>query len=331
MYEQTSLGRRRLLHGRVADALAQRVRGTADVSQIARHYRLAAQEPRAADYYLRAGDQARAVYANTEAVEHYQAALALGHADVSRLHEAMGDVQTLCAAYPEALHHYEAAAARFDPDTVDLARIEHKLGTVYLRSSGWDLAESHFQSALRMYERLERKPEQARLRVDWSQAAYRRGDSDRAQALAHAALALAEQSGDPHGLAQVHNMLGILANHAGDFESAREHLQDSLALAEKLEVAAARVAALNNLALVCGAGGDTEQALGLAAEALRLCQSIGDRHREAALRNNIADLLHRLGRREEAMARLKEAVALFAEVGVEEGTLQPEIWKLVEW
>ena len=96
-------------------------------------------------------------------------------------------------------------------------------------------------------------------------------------------------------------------------------------------MAAARIAALNNLALVSGAGGEPEPALELAEEALRLCQNIGDRHREAALRNNIADLLHKLGRREEAMARLKEAVAMFAEVGVEEGAWQPEIWKLVEW
>ena len=48
------------------------------------------------------------------------------------------------------------------------------------------------------------------------------------------------------------------------------------------------------------------------------------------MHNNLADLLHAAGRREESMTHLKRAVEIFAEVG-EEGELQPEIWKLVEW
>ncbi|MFQ5407304.1 MAG: AAA family ATPase, partial [Anaerolineales bacterium] len=267
VYEQTSLARRRLLHRRVAAALARR---SGNHARIARHYQQAADEPRAAEHFLLAADQSRAAYANLEALEHYQAALALGHPDSARLHEAIADVQTLLGDYLAAVRHYETAAAHLETDEAALARIEHKLGAVYLRSGGWDLAESHFQSALEMYERQERTPDQARLRVDWSQAAHRRGDAARAQELARAALALAEQGGDPHGLAQAYNMLGILAKHAGDDEAARTHLQRSRALAEELDVAAARIAALNNLALVYGAGGEPEAALELAEEALRL-------------------------------------------------------------
>ena len=57
----------------------------------------------------------------------------------------------------------------------------------------------------------------------------------------------------------------------------------------------------------------------------------GDRHREAALENNLADLYHAAGRDDEAMAHLKRAVAIFAEVGADEATRLPEIWKLVSW
>ena len=31
------------------------------------------------------------------------------------------------------------------------------------------------------------------------------------------------------------------------------------------------------------------------------------------------------------MTQLKQAVTIFAEIGMESGTLQPEIWKLLEW
>ena len=91
------------------------------------------------------------------------------------------------------------------------------------------------------------------------------------------------------------------------------------------------MAALNNLALVYSAGGELEQARALTETALGLCKSQGDRHREAALHNNLADLLHAAGQFEAAMAHLKQAVTIFAEIGAEAGTLQPEIWKLVEW
>ena len=46
---------------------------------------------------------------------------------------------------------------------------------------------------------------------------------------------------------------------------------------------------------------------------------------------HLADLLHAAGRSEEAMSHLKQAVSIYAEIGVEAGTVQPEIWKLVEW
>jgi len=91
------------------------------------------------------------------------------------------------------------------------------------------------------------------------------------------------------------------------------------------------VAALNNLALACSASGEIEQALRLTETALTLCASQGDRHREAALHNSLADLLYAASQSEAAMSHLKQAVTIFAEIGVEEGTWQPEIWKLVEW
>ncbi|HEX8135327.1 MAG TPA: AAA family ATPase [Actinomycetes bacterium] len=48
VYEQTSLARRRLLHRRVAEALAARAHGRALAPSIARHHQLAGQEPEAA-------------------------------------------------------------------------------------------------------------------------------------------------------------------------------------------------------------------------------------------------------------------------------------------
>ena len=91
------------------------------------------------------------------------------------------------------------------------------------------------------------------------------------------------------------------------------------------------MAALNNLAGLLESEGQTGQALSLLDQALTLCTREGDRHREAALHNHLADILHHAGREEEAMTSLKQAVAIYAEIGMESGDWQPEIWKLTEW
>ena len=106
----------------------------------------------------------------------------------------------------------------------------------------------------------------------------------------------------------------------------------SLSLVESLgSLVGARVAPLNNLALTRAAEGDTDKAVELAGTALAVCTSQGDRHHEAALHNNLSDILHLAGDTEAAMAHLKQAVTIFADIGEEAGTMQPEIWKLVEW
>ena len=92
-----------------------------------------------------------------------------------------------------------------------------------------------------------------------------------------------------------------------------------------------RVAALNNLAHLWQKSGDLAEAISCAQAALDLCVTLGDRHHEAALQNHLADLLHAADRSDEAMAHVRQAVLIYAEIGVEAGAVQPEIWKLSEW
>ncbi len=152
----------------------------------------------------------------------------------------------------------------------------------------------------------------AKIYADWSLAAHHRGQIEQASKLAHQALDLAETVHDTHALSQSHNILGILASSRGDAEGARHHLEHSLALAY-------------------AANGELEPALSFVEAALTLCATQSDRHREAALYNNLVDILYSAGRAEEAMSHLKQAVSIYAEIGVEAGNVQPEIWKLAEW
>ena len=333
VYEETSLARRRLLHRRVAEALVGRTRENREIDvlagQIAHHYHAAGNEPLAAEYYKLAGERARSLYANTEALAHFRMALALGYPDTAALHEGIGDLYTLLGEYGKALESYETAAALCAPPA--LAGVEHKLGDVYMRRGEWSLAVSHLEAALSALGAAGPADECARVYADLSLAAHHRGESAQALNLAQQALDLAEAARDTRALAQAHNILGILASKQHRLEEAQHHLEHSLALAEELDDLSVRVAALNNLALVCRSGGALERAIKLTEDALALCVSQGDRHREAALHNNLADLFHAAGQSDSAMSHLKQAVSIYAEIGVEAGAVRTEIWKLAEW
>jgi DNA-binding SARP family transcriptional activator len=339
VYEQTSLARRRLLHRRVAEVLAARLRGRGRregvvdaahrASQIAQHYQMAGQEVEAAEWFQRAGEHARTLYANTEAIRHFESALGLGHPEAAVLHEAIGDLQTFSGEYAAAVRSYETAAALSEPDK--LAVIEHKLGSIHHRRGDWTQATSHFEAALVLLKENPDRGEMARLYADWSLIAHRTGAMDDALQYAQTALDIAEEVQDIRALAQAHNILGIIARNQSDLALARYHLEQSLHLAESLQDPSIRAAALNNLALAYAGENDLSQALALTREALALCASVGDRHREAALHSNLADLLHASGDHDTAVDHVKRSVAILAEIDTDTGLPQPEIWKLVEW
>ena len=233
--------------------------------------------------------------------------------------ESVGDLHTRHGDYAKAIESYELARAKAAPER--RGRIEHKLADVHHRRGDWDEAEAHYKAALRGQDDPALR---ARITADWSLAAHRRGDVPRATRLAEDALAQARRAHDEPALAQALNIVGILS---GD----RRRLEESLEISGRVGDEATRIAALNNLALALGRSGEHERAIELTRQALARTGALGDRHREAALHNNLADLLHRSGKQDEAMRELRRAARLFSEIGGEEGTMQPEVWKLIQW
>jgi tetratricopeptide (TPR) repeat protein len=283
----------------------------------------------AAEFFKQAGEHARSLYANQEAISFFQAALASGYPEASALYEAIGDLQIYQGEYPASISSYETAAALCRPEC--LPRLEHKLGNAHHRRGDWEMAEQHYRFALDELGEDDNLAERSSIYADLSRNDYQRGDAEQALDMAHTALELAETSSDLTALAQAHNTLGILARGVDDYEQAILQLTQSLEIADELKDLDSHIAALNNLALVYSDAGAPDQAISYNQSALELCRQQGDRHREAALLNNQADLLHASGREEEALDFLREAVIIFAEIGVDEGSMKPEIWKLVEW
>jgi DNA-binding SARP family transcriptional activator len=340
VYAETSQGRRRLLHQRVAEGLLRHAHGRRGLrrvaAQAAYHFRQGGRLEEAAEYSKLAGEHARALFANAEALTHFQIALALGHPNFLELEEAIGDLFTLLGNYTQALTSYQTALQHLQASVQDIGRLHHKMGDVYHRQGEWDLAENSFQAAVQSMEAgiagFDSFASLSRLYADWSRTARRRDQPERALDMAAQALELAEKAGDAQALAQAHNILGMLQRSQGDLDGAITHLEQSLAIAENLPEPGIRIAALNNLSLAYADHAELDRALTYAHSALELCVLQGDRHREAALHSNLADLYHSSGDEAQSMSHLKQAVVIFSEIGAGQADRpRPEIWKLTDW
>lgn len=330
-YESIGLARRRLLHRRVAEALPSGgLVGEVGArwSLIAHHEALAGRSPEAAVAHRLAGQHARAMFANREARDHFEAALALGDPRVADLHEDLAEVLTLLGDYAAAIAHFEVAAALAGPERH--AIIDHRLGLVHARRGEWARADSYLVDALASAPEHD-SVTRSGLLADRSAIAHRAGDPSSARDLARHALRLARVADDLPGMARADDLLGILARGEGDLRAALKYLTRSCQAAAASGDTGLRIAAMNSLALVEADLGRRDRAIDLVREALALCERQGDRHRQAALENNLADLLRADGRADEGMEHLKRAVAIFADIGGQPDELRPEIWKLIEW
>jgi DNA-binding SARP family transcriptional activator len=317
-YEATSMVRRRLLHRRAARALSDRGSARSDArlaAAVAGQYQ-AGGDPAAAEWYHRAGDLSREVYANESAREFYETALALGDPDVAGARLALGEIAMAAGAYDRARRELTLASAHADPGSIGV--IEHRTGEVERLLGRFGDAEAHFERSIPAH------PAPAEVLADWALLAHRVGDPAKAMELAGQAQDAAEEDGSAAHQSRVRNILAVVTT---DEKGALAHADEALRLAGDDDLL--RMAALNNKALLLAHDGDPTTAVSLVEEAIGIAQRTGHRHREAALWNHLADLHHRADRDAEARDALNRAVSLFADI--DSGDLEPELWLLSRW
>ena len=328
---RTHVARRRLLHSRAADALGQRHERRPEsvpAAVVARQLELAGRTDEAAEAFVTAAAEARALYAHRTAADHLERALALG-ADPVAVHLALGQARVHLGDYAAAIEDFETVAARA-PDRWSAVEAEHRLAEVHHRLGEWSLALDHLQAASALLEDDPADARQARVVADAALLHLRLEDVAAATTSATRARELAAEHDDLAAQVQAANVLAVLAWRADEVVTARGLLDAAEAGAEQLDDPGPLVAVLNNRARLEAGVGDLDTAVTLSRQALELGVRHGDRHRLAALHANLADLLHRSGDEDGARENQVASARLFAEVD-RDSDRRPEVWKLVEW
>src|SRR5262249_60139412 len=127
-----------------------------DLEALGRHWSLSADKPRGARYLLAAGDWARAVYANDDAIRHYERALRtladceLCEAETRAARERLGDLLGLIGRRAEALAHYESVQQEIETcdDRAAGARLHRKIGGLHWEAGDRERAGACFAAGL---------------------------------------------------------------------------------------------------------------------------------------------------------------------------------------
>ena len=346
---------RRDLHRRVADA-AEALYGARDevIDLLARHLYLADAGAKAVEYLVRAGRRARQLFANEEAIVHFERAGELAarepdpvgrRADIlvelAELHELVGDYDEALSLYAEVRTHWvdvrawrgAAAVLRKQGEYDDaLAVINDGFSNPSLRGAdltplwleqGWVLSVmGRFDQAIEILEAALLNAAGAKT-VYVAQVLLQLARAETVEGLLESALercfiakAIFEELGHLTGVATTHRIVGDVYRSLGKLDEAGEWLRHGLAVAERTGSVEEIGGCLVNLALVEQRRGALAEAIACNRRAIAEFERFGHASGRAHGYANLAWTLSDAGEYDEALENCEKALELARSLGL---------------
>ena len=355
-YEGLSHARRHDLHRTLALTIERRAGDETDPvsAELATHFAEGQLPEPAFRYARRAGDLARAQYANVDAASLYRRAMAsaglvraLPPSTVADVAESLGDVAELAGRYHEALSAYERArslhrkqgepldvAGHADPGSdgtwahddgdagFHLARIARKSGIVSERTGRYDAAIRWYGRARRLIgddtsggvHATAEDRLATRLMIDVAGIRMRQGHYAQCVTAALPAVPAAERGGHRDLLANAYYLLHAAYGDLGSAEVAR-YRDLALPIYEELGDLVGQGNVLNNLGIEAYFEGRWDEAVDLYRRSRDAKARAGDIANAATQSNNEAEVLSDQGRLAEAEALLRDALRIWSAAG----------------
>ncbi len=309
VYQNLLLSRRTELHERVGRALegaaGPRPERLSDLEALGHHWSLSADKPRGARYLVAAGDWARAVYANADAIRHYERALQTlaecpgCDADARVARERLADLLGLTGRRAEALGHYETVRKEIERagDRAAAARVQRKIGGLHWEAGDRERAGACFAAGLELLGEDGDPIERAHLFQELGRLAFRAGDNAPAIAWAERALAEAgheEAATDPERAreaaamrAQAYNTMGVALARTGRLAEAVAQIERSIELAEARGLLHAACRGYTNLGVLYSSL-DPRRSIETCLRGLETAKKVGDLAFQSRLYANLA-------------------------------------------
>lgn len=325
-YGTLLFAQRRQLHRTVAQWYEKSADTERAVPLLVHHYHQAGDQEGERHYAQRAGEQAAAQFATSEAVAYFSRALALTpeeeRASRYELLLARAQVYNLRgereAQWQDllALEELADALAR-EGQPADRRRAEVALGQARFALATGDYAAAGraIQKALNLAQRIQATDLEAAAHLRWGIVLSRQGKYDQARLKLGRAIELARKTAQPSLEAASQSHLGNIAMFVGDFDAARSCYDKALELYRRAGDRQGEASALNNLGLVLWRQDDYEGATRYFEQTLHTRREIGYRHGESASLSNLGGVTGDQGDYAQARAYYEQALLICREIG----------------
>jgi adenylate cyclase len=312
-YESLPFALRATVHGRVGVWLETADPGALDL--LAHHFWHSREEAKKREYLRRAGDAAKARFANQAAADYYRRLFPL--VDGAEREEVLGELGAaleIQGEWPEAVEVRREALAlaeqRADPKA--LAWAQATLSTPLWKQGRYDEAGEALDVAERLFAEADDLVGMARVANARGAIALHTGAHDEAWAQFGRSLELRRSHGDRALLGPALTNLGVAAMDRGDYETAWSLTEESLALRVELGDRNKLSLPHNNLGMIAYLQGDFERAIPHLEESVRIATEIGSLWTVAMAQQNLGNCARERGDSRRARRHYASALNAFS-------------------
>jgi tetratricopeptide (TPR) repeat protein/KaiC/GvpD/RAD55 family RecA-like ATPase len=320
VYEEVSPLRRKKLHGVVGCALERVYAKKIDehFGELASHFLESGDKDKALDYFLKAGEKAAKIYANSEAASYFQSALILLEEkevetrERARVLERLGDIKGLVGEYDVCMKRWNEALQIWKQldEKEKVAGLHRKMAVTLWRNMGnTEQARLSFDEALKI---LEVQPENVELAALYAARAHMSlftEDVTKACSWAEKALELAKKLNASEALASSYLTLGGVFGARGEQEKDVECDEKALKIALDNGYVAVALRAYNNLANDLPAE-ENERKLDCHEKGLELARKAGDIFFVSWFSNMLAGTHFIMGNSDKALTLAEQSESL---------------------
>jgi len=325
VHEEVSHLRHKKLHGTVGCALEKAYARDIDehLGELALHFLESGDKEKALDYFLKAGEKAAKVYANSEAASYFQSALKLLEEKEGKLQEKgrvlerLGDIKSLVGEYEACMKYWNEALPLWKQlyEKEKVSTLHRKMANVLWADMGdTEKAEEHYDKALKILETEPESAELSRLYEDMAHMYYRTKDMAKALSWAEKALELAKKLNDSEVIASSYASLGTIFHFTGNPKKAVECHERALKIALDNGYMETALRAYNNLAVALPEE-DSERRLEYCEKGYELAKKIGHIRLQSFIGGSLSWWYLGMGDANRARAFAEESVVLNRKTG----------------
>ncbi len=260
VYNEVSLLKRKKLHGVVGCALEKTYAKMIDehFGELALHFLESGDKEKALDYFLKAGEKASKVYANSEAASYFESALRLLEEkegelrEKGRVLERLGDLKGIVGEPAARLKYWNEALLLWSRlnEKEKVGRLHRRISDVLFAMGNIEKAREHLDKASESLETMLESVELAELYIARAdEKMWYAGDMVGSRSWAEKALALAEKLGDFEVIADSYMTFGNAYFFTRNQKKASECFETALKIALDKNYVNIALAAYHQLAI----------------------------------------------------------------------------------